>query len=235
MVKCPYFALKNAEKQVIIDLEVLAMNYTVTSNNTKKTLAHALKMLLEKKPLSKITVSDIIRECGLNRKTFYYHFQDIHDLLKWMLNQEAIERVKSFTAAMKYEEGMYFLLKYIEENKHILNCVCDSLGSIEIKRGLYQDFDFIAERMLSTVEQSRGIRLIPEYRDFLKSFFIEAMSGKLLDIIQSKEECDRDQIIEDVFFTISISLEGIADSAVSAGKAEKINYDLYAHNHLANS
>ena len=199
------------------------MNYTVTSNNTKKTLADALKRLLEKKPLAKITVSDIIRECGLNRKTFYYHFQDIHELLKWMLNQEAIARIKSFSAAMEFEEGMLFLLKYIEENRHILNCVCDSLGSLEIKHGLYQDFEFIAEKMLAAVEKSKGIRLQADYRVFLESFFIEAMSGKLLDIIQSKERCDRAEIIEYTSFTIRISLEALVDAAVGAGKAVPVS------------
>lgn len=200
----------------------MKMNYSITSNNTKKTLADALKLLLEKKPLAKITVSDIIRECGLNRKTFYYHFQDIYDLLKWMLNQEAIERIKSFTIEMKFEEAMLFMFKYIEENKHILNCVCDSLGSVEIKRGLYHDFDFIAERMIRNVEESQNVRFFEEYRSFLKSFFIEAMSGKLLEIIQSKEKNDRNQIIEYSFYTLRVSLEGIATSAVSEGKAEKI-------------
>ncbi len=195
------------------------MNYTVTSNNTKKTLADALKHLLERKPLAKITVSDIIRECGLNRKTFYYHFQDIHDLLKWMLNQEAIERIKSFSAAMEFEEGMLFLLKYIEENKHILNCVCDSLGSLEIKRGLNQDFEYIAEKMLAVVERSKKVRLQSDYRTFLKSFFIDAMSGKLLEIIQSNESCDRTQMIEYVSFTLRVSLEALAEAAVSSGKA----------------
>lgn len=195
------------------------MNYTVTSNNTKKTLADALKHLLERKPLAKITVSDIIRECGLNRKTFYYHFQDIHDLLKWMLNQEAIERIKSFSAAMEFEEGMLFLLKYIEENKHILNCVCDSLGSLEIKRGLNQDFEYIAEKMLTVVERSKKVRLQSDYRTFLKSFFIDAMSGKLLEIIQSNETCDRTQMIEYVSFTLRVSLEALAEAAVSSGKA----------------
>ena len=33
---------------------------------------------MEKKPLSKITVSEIIADCGVNRKTFYYHFEDIY-------------------------------------------------------------------------------------------------------------------------------------------------------------
>ena len=37
---------------------------------------------MEKKPLSNITVSEIIADCGVNRKTFYYHFEDIYALLK---------------------------------------------------------------------------------------------------------------------------------------------------------
>ena len=48
----------------------------------KKTLAVSLKRFMEKKPLSKITVSEIIADCGVNRKTFYYHFEDIYALLK---------------------------------------------------------------------------------------------------------------------------------------------------------
>lgn len=70
------------------------MKHEVASMNTKKALASALRSSMAKKPFSKITVSEIIKECGLNRKTFYYHFQDIYVLLKWMLEQDAIEIVK---------------------------------------------------------------------------------------------------------------------------------------------
>ena len=51
------------------------------SLNTKKEFAAALKHAMEKKTLSKITVSELITECNVNRKTFYYHFKDIYDLL----------------------------------------------------------------------------------------------------------------------------------------------------------
>ena len=56
---------------------------------TKMALAAALKKLLEKKPLSKITVTDITRECEINRHTFYYHFRDIYDLIEWIYVNEA--------------------------------------------------------------------------------------------------------------------------------------------------
>mgnify|MGYP000490884977 CR=1 FL=1 len=47
------------------------------SNLTKRALEASLKKLLLEKPLDKITISDIADECGMNRMTFYYHFQDI--------------------------------------------------------------------------------------------------------------------------------------------------------------
>ena len=47
------------------------------SNITKKALAQSLKELGSTKILDKITVADITNHCGVNRQTFYYHFQDV--------------------------------------------------------------------------------------------------------------------------------------------------------------
>ncbi len=59
------------------------------SNLTKRALEASLKKLLLKKPLDKITISDIADDCGMNRMTFYYHFQDIYDLIDWSFAEEA--------------------------------------------------------------------------------------------------------------------------------------------------
>ena len=69
---------------------------------TKKALSDALKKLMSQKAFSKITVSEIIRMCNVNRKTFYYHFEDIQALLKWMFEQEAIEIVKQYDLMVDY-------------------------------------------------------------------------------------------------------------------------------------
>ena len=53
------------------------------SQVTKRALEQSLKNLLLKKPLSKITISDLTEDCGMNRMTFYYHFKDIYDLVEW--------------------------------------------------------------------------------------------------------------------------------------------------------
>ena len=101
------------------------MKHEVTTLNTKKALAASLKGFMERKPLSKITVSEIITDCGVNRKTFYYHFNDIYDLLKWILEEEAIEIVKQFDLLLDYREAVIFVMNYVQDNKHLLCCAYD--------------------------------------------------------------------------------------------------------------
>ena len=49
---------------------------------TKKAIMESFLHLMEKKPLDKITVRDIVDDCGINRNTFYYYFQDIYAVLE---------------------------------------------------------------------------------------------------------------------------------------------------------
>ena len=57
---------------------------------TKKAIAYGLKELTKKKSFDKITIQDITESCGLNRQTFYYHFQDKYELADWIYYNEAI-------------------------------------------------------------------------------------------------------------------------------------------------
>ena len=61
------------------------------SNITKKALEASLKKMMLKKPLAKITIRDITDDCGISRMTFYYHFQDIYDLIEWSCIEDATQ------------------------------------------------------------------------------------------------------------------------------------------------
>lgn len=90
------------------------------SKITKQAIARGFKTLLLKKDFSKISVSDIASQCGLNRQTFYYHFQDKYELLNWIYYQEAViptidgvtfenwnEHLLSLFKIMKADEAFY--------------------------------------------------------------------------------------------------------------------------------
>ena len=49
----------------------------------KKMLANTLKELMNEKPLTKITVQDLTKKCGISRQTFYNHFHDIYELVEF--------------------------------------------------------------------------------------------------------------------------------------------------------
>lgn len=51
-------------------------------------LEAALLRLMERRPFSSVTVADLIREAGVNRSTFYYHYCD-----KYALRQSILERL----------------------------------------------------------------------------------------------------------------------------------------------
>ena len=56
--------------------------------STKQALAKGLKATLEHESLDRVTVGDITTFCGLNRQTFYYHFEDKYALLNWIYYTE---------------------------------------------------------------------------------------------------------------------------------------------------
>lgn len=58
------------------------------SKKRKEEMAASLKRLMTKKNVQKITIQEIADDCGMNRYTFYYHFQDIYDLLSWTFSHD---------------------------------------------------------------------------------------------------------------------------------------------------
>lgn len=64
---------------------------------------------------------NFVTDCNINRKTFYYHFEDIYDLLKWMFEEEAINVIKHFDLLIDYEEAITFVMDYVEQNDHIIS------------------------------------------------------------------------------------------------------------------
>ena len=189
------------------------MKHETTTLNTKKTIAASLKKFMERKPLSKITVSEIVTDCGINRNTFYYHFEDIQALLKWMLEQEAVEVLKNFDLLLDYEDAINFVLDYVEENKHILNCAYDSMGRDELKRFFYNDFCGIMLTLVTRLEEILGLSLSDDFRNFICDFYTEALTAKLIEVMRSKQPYDREKLIRFISITFQASLPEVIKRA----------------------
>ncbi len=81
------------------------------SDTTKRALEESLKHMLLKKPLDKISISDITNDCGISRMTFYYHFKDIYDLVEWSCEEDAARALAGNKTYETWQQGFLQILR----------------------------------------------------------------------------------------------------------------------------
>lgn len=95
------------------------------SSFTRKAIIEAFVKLLNERPLNKITIKDIVEECGINRNTFYYHFRDVPDLIEAIVHEETELIISQNPSVQSFEEcleiAVQFILKNRRANLHIFN------------------------------------------------------------------------------------------------------------------
>jgi probable dihydroxyacetone kinase regulator len=189
------------------------MKHADISLKTKRTLAGSLKKLMEQKSLSRITISELCRDCGLNRKTFYYHFDDIQSLLKWMLEQEAENVIKKQDLLTDYQALLSLVIDYVDDNNDILNRMYDTTKQNSITNFFFPE---LRKDMIEDLEKKTGCAVDEEFREFLGSFYTTSLSSLLIDRLQETCAYTKEELMDYIIFTLRSSLPAIlkARSAV---------------------
>ena len=148
---------------------------TISTDATKRLLTDSLKKLMAQKPLDKITIREITDGCGVNRQTFYYHFEDIYDQLRWMYRQEAIELLAQHRGVLIWQDGLLQLFRYLEKNKAICLCTLRSSGSETLRHFLWTDIHDIIHRAVE--DMSQAVHATPETQTMLTDFYVSLLAG----------------------------------------------------------
>lgn len=151
--------------------------------NTKQMIANSLKDLMQTKSLTKITINDISKNCCVNRNTFYYHFTDIYDLLKWMLEQDTTEIVEKINDLENIEIAIDYISKYIEDNIEICKCICHSLGKIQLKQVFHENVGFVVEKIINNEIRKNEYSISNNFKDFLIKNYCELIAINLINAI----------------------------------------------------
>jgi len=151
------------------------------SNITKKAMASALKELTQKMPLAKISVGNICKHCGMNRKSFYYHFKDKEDLVNWIFETEFIEIARNHTYESVWE-AIDDLIHYFYTNRIFYSKILEYEGQ--------NSFSDYFNELIYTVffEQLQTIVKNPQARDFQINFVADGMLCTLKRWLRS-ENC----------------------------------------------
>ena len=102
----------------------------------KGVIAEAFLKMIQRNGLDKITVKALIEECHISRQTFYYHFQDIMDVLEWSMGQTVEHLVKKSLQAEDLHSALQIFVSFSVENFPMLQKLMDSQRRAQIERML---------------------------------------------------------------------------------------------------
>ena len=193
------------------------------SELTKKALAAAAAEILRKKSLDKITIKEITDACGLTRNTFYYHFEDIYDLLGWMLIKEADEILTRYSEEEQWEEGFLEGLSFLYENKKMIYHIYKTINRGDLDKYLNKVGEVYALRLVNI--QAEGLGFSREAVKTAANFYINAFVGTVLRWIENdmKESPEALAKLCDTMFkgTVKSALESAEEVIESMGGSEK--------------
>lgn len=196
--------------------------------NTSVKMSDALLDLLKTKPFAYITISEICKKAGVNRSTFYLHYENTADLLA-ETGQRLLDDFRSYfmvdTVALTAhfadceekelnfitEEYLHPYLSYIRDNRHVFATILKHANSFHfdaVFQRLFQHvFDPILHRFGYPAEQ----------RKYVMMFYLSGINALVLEWL--KDGCRKS--IEEVSHIIRECIFGRNDLLLSP-----MEYDL---------
>lgn len=175
------------------------------SDITKRAMSAALKNLLKEKKLNKITVQDIADECGINRQTFYYHFQDIYDLVEWTCIEDTEKVLKENRTYDTWQEGFLSVFDLAKKDKTFIDNIYRSVSLEMLEQYLYR----LVYPLLKNVvdEKANGQTVREENKKYIADFYKYAFVGVLLEWIRNDMAESHGQIVDRVSRIVGGAIE----------------------------
>jgi len=108
------------------------------ANFTRKAIKETFIELLEERPLNSITVKDIVETCGINRNSFYYHFQDLPALIEEIIREEAESIIKKYPSVNSIVECFDAVIEFASHRKRAIMHIYRSVSREVFEERLMQ-------------------------------------------------------------------------------------------------
>lgn len=147
------------------------------ANFTKKAIEASFWKLLNERPLNKITVKDIVDDCGINRNSFYYHFEDIPSLIKSMVENLIDSLIASYPSFSSFEECMNYILNFFIENKRVLLHIYNSVNRDIFEQYLWDACKYCVMSFLNV--QFADSKISDSDREIVIHFYMCLLYGQI--------------------------------------------------------
>lgn len=156
---------------------------------TKMRIATALKELMQERPLRKITVQDIMDRTKMKRQSFYYHFQDVYDVLEWEINRTLFEPLQ-YDPDQTYEDWCMAVLEKLDQDRSFYRKALTAIGpQISMKRCEVIARPQMCRLLLEEPYPEPGS--LTDEEEYVIDFFNRAFCNELMQRVMGHEAVDR--------------------------------------------
>lgn len=168
--------------------------------NTATKMDLALISLLKQKPLDYITVSEICKTAGVNRSTFYLHYETISDLLRETTRYLLDQFVSYFSRDAKStnlditecalnrlvficDEYLVPYLSYVKDNKEVFKTALSHLNTFGFEDVYVRLFDQIFNPILERFHYP------PDYRGYAMKYYLNGITAVVTEWLNN--DCNK--------------------------------------------
>ena len=145
----------------------------------KREIKNSFIKLLTERPISQITVKDIVEDCGVNRNSFYYHFQDIPSILEEIIVEMTAKVIENLPEESTFEEKVTAALQEINLNKRMIYHIYGSSNREFYEKQLMKICEHVTRTYIRSREYSE--RVDSKDLEFVISYLKCELFGQLID------------------------------------------------------
>lgn len=158
------------------------------SAKLRNSIQESFLNLALRKPVDRITVKEIVKDCDINRNSFYYHFEDLPDLIEKVV-EERIFNIDQVTAPDKsIEDCSFSIVQAIVNNQELIRNIYNSKSRALFERKLFVVTgklvrQYLDNNVFPSYDISRSDRevLIRLYRNMLAGYILEWLNASPKD------------------------------------------------------
>ena len=158
------------------------------ANFTREAIKATFIKLLEERQFSDITVKSIVEECGINRNSFYYHFQDIPALIEEIIMDHLDRFIQKYPTIDSAETALNAAADFTMENRRAMLHIYQSANRDIYERYLWKECEYFVSAYGKTFSFTSDIS--EEDRRIIMHFYKCECFGLVIDWLNRRMEPD---------------------------------------------
>ena len=148
---------------------------------TRNMIRNVFIEMLDERPFDEITVTDLVTRCEINRKTFYYYYQDLYAVLTEIFESELETVLGGVKEHVTWEEGIAQAMQIALRHKRAVYHVYHSMQRESLEKYLYNVAGEVMRRYVE--RQSERIHASQGDKDIIAQFYQSALTEMVLNWI----------------------------------------------------